>query len=240
MEKKCVIFDWAGTTVDFGSYAPVEVFIAIFEQAEIQVTHDEARAPMGMSKLDHIKTMLEMPRINQAWIDEHGTTPTEQDALKLYEQFEDQLFQTLKQFTTPIDGVVEVVEGLQKTGIKIGSTTGYTREMIDIVKVGAKQQGYIPDNIVTADEVDHYGRPAPYMIFKNMMDLGITNVREVVKVGDTKADIEEGKYAGVYTVGVIIGSSEMGLTESEFNTLSKEDKEIKIAETRERFYSYGA
>lgn len=240
MEKICVIFDWAGTTVDFGSCAPVEVFINIFEQVGVDVTYEEAREPMGMLKLDHIKQMLTMPRIRGVWESVHGQAPTEEDAQLLYKQFEQQLFQTLKLFTTPIEGVVEVVDELQHAGVKIGSTTGYTREMIDIVKVGAKKRGYAPEVIVTADEVGQYGRPAPYMIFENMKQLGITDVHQVVKVGDTKADIEEGKHAGVYSIGVIVGSSEMGLTEAEYDALDEAEKALKIKETKNKFITYGA
>ncbi len=62
-----VIFDWAGTAVDFGCFAPVNVFIDIFKNAGIDVTMEEARAPMGMLKIDHIRAMLSMPRISKLW-----------------------------------------------------------------------------------------------------------------------------------------------------------------------------
>ncbi|MEI3608497.1 phosphonoacetaldehyde hydrolase [Pseudogracilibacillus sp. SO10305] len=240
MSKTCVIFDWAGTTVDFGSCAPVEVFLTIFEEARVPVTFEEARKPMGMLKVEHIRTMLEMPRIQSAWEEVHGALPKEADVVRLYESFEGQLFNTLRQFTTPISGVVEAVHALRANGVKIGSTTGYTREMIDIVKVDAAEKGYAPDCIVTADEVSGHGRPAPFMIYENMKSLDVADVRNVVKVGDTKADIEEGLHAGAYTIGVIVGSSEMGLTEAEFAKLNEEEKRAKIAEVREQFLSYGA
>ncbi len=62
-----VILDWAGTTVDFGCFAPVNVFIDIFKKSGIEVTMEEARAPMGMLKKDHIRAMLSMPRISALW-----------------------------------------------------------------------------------------------------------------------------------------------------------------------------
>ena len=62
-----VIFDWAGTTVDFGCFAPVNVFLEIFKNAGVEVTMEEARIPMGMLKRDHIKAMLKMPRISGIW-----------------------------------------------------------------------------------------------------------------------------------------------------------------------------
>lgn len=240
MKKTTVIFDWAGTTVDFGSCAPVEVFLKIFEDVGIKVTYEEARKPMGMLKMDHIKTMLKMKRIEQEWIKKYNKKPTEEDALKLYRQFEKSLFDILKEFATPLPLVVDTVHTLRERGVNIGSTTGYTREMINIVSKESKKKGYEPDCIVTADEVGGFGRPSPYMIFENMKLLNVQDVREVIKVGDTEADIKEGLHAGVYTIGVIIGSSEMGLTKTEFDQLTVEERINKIEETKHKFESYGA
>ena len=240
MSKTCVIFDWAGTTVDFGSCAPVEVFLTIFEEARVPVTFEEARKPMGMLKVEHIRTMLEMPRIQSAWEEVHGALPKEADVVRLYEAFEGQLFNTLLQFTTPISGVVEAVHALRADRMTIGSMTGYIREMIDIVKVDAAQKGDAPDCIVIANEVSGHGRPAPFIIYENLKSLEVMDVRSVVKVGDTKEDIEEGLLAGAYTVGVIVGSSEMEVPEAEFAKLDEEANRAKIAEVREQFLSYGA
>ena len=166
--------------------------------------------------------------------------PKEADVVRLYKAFEGQLFNALQQFTTPISRLVEAVHALRADRVTIGSTTGYIREMIDIIKVDAAEKEDASDCIVTADEVSGHGRPAPFMIYENMKSLDVADVRNVVKVGDTKADIEEGLHAGAYTVGVIVGSSEMGLTEAEFAKLNEEEKRAKIAEVREQFLSYGA
>ena len=69
------------------------------------------------------------------------------------------------------------------------------------------QQGYAPDFWISPDGVGGRGRPYPYMIFANMQALGLTAVGNVVKVGDTISDIKEGVNAGVWTAGVIEGSS---------------------------------
>ena len=63
---EAVIFDWAGTTVDFGCFAPVQAFIETFKAAGVEPTMEETRAPMGMLKIDHICTMLKMDRIAAA------------------------------------------------------------------------------------------------------------------------------------------------------------------------------
>lgn len=240
MKIKGVIFDWAGTTVDFGCFAPVEVFLSVFQEEGIDVTYDEAREPMGMSKIDHIRTMLNMPRIQEAWEMHFNRPSTEEDVERLYASFEQLLMASLAHYTTPIPHVLEAVEALRKKGIRIGSTTGYTAEMMEVVAGGAAQKGYAPEFIATADLVGGKGRPYPYMIFENMKQLGLSSVAEVVKVGDTVSDVLEGVHAGVISVGVIVGSSEMGLSEEEYSVLSEVERKTMVEKTRARFEKAGA
>jgi phosphonoacetaldehyde hydrolase len=235
-----VIFDWAGTTVDFGSCAPVNVFMTIFKNAGIDVTLDEARAPMGMLKIDHIRAMLSMPRISLFWKEKFGRAFDEQDVENLYKEFEPALMASLKDYTDPIPGVVKTVQALKSQGLKIGSTTGYTHSMMDILVPHAMAKGYSPDFYITPDRTDSLGRPYPYMIYRNMEALKLSASRKVVKVGDTVSDIKEGLNAGVWSVGVIIGSSEMGLSLEEFHALSEAAQESIILKTEQTFLDNGA
>ncbi|MFY0744679.1 phosphonoacetaldehyde hydrolase [Solibacillus silvestris] len=235
-----VIFDWAGTTVDFGCFAPVNVFLEIFTNSGVEVTLEEAREPMGMLKIDHIRAMLKMPRIHAKWQEVHGSPFNEEDVNRLYEQFKKQLMISLAKYTTPIQGVIETVEWLRANNIKIGSTTGYTREMMAVVVPEAEKKGYSPDHLVTPTDLANFGRPYPYMIFENMRQLQLSNVKQVVKVGDTASDIKEALHAGVWAVGIIIGSSEMGVSEEEFQQLTTEQQQRLIEKTRIKFESYGA
>ncbi|NKF08560.1 phosphonoacetaldehyde hydrolase [Clostridium gasigenes] len=235
-----VIFDWAGTTVDFGCFAPVNVFIEIFETAGIEVTMDEARGPMGMLKIDHIRTMLEMPRISLLWKEKYGKNYSEEDVEALYARFEPKLLEVLENYTEPIDGVIDVVEDLRAKGIKIGSTTGYTDKMIKIVSKGAKKRGYEPDCIVTPDSTNAKGRPHPHMINKNMQVLNLQEAYKIIKVGDTNSDIKEGLNAGVWSVGVVVGSSNMGLSKEGFDHISDNKKEKLITKIETGFMEVGA
>ena len=235
-----VIFDWAGTTVDFGCFAPVNVFIDIFKNAGIEVTMAEAREPMGMLKIDHIRAMLSMSRISGLWEEKFGTAFTEQDVEKLYAEFEPALMSSLSEYTDPIPEVVETVQTLRSNGLKIGSTTGYTQTMMDVVVPNALKKGYSPDFYMTPDGTNSFGRPYPYMIYRNIEALKLSASWKVVKVGDTASDIKEAVNAGVWAVGVAIGSSEMGLSSDEFHALSKEDQEKVISQTEESFLQNGA
>src|SRR5699024_5059286 len=84
------------------------------------------------------------------------------------------------------------------------------------------------------------GRPYPYMIYRNMEALKLTAARKVVKVGDTIPDIEEATNAGVWSVGVIIGSSEMGLSLEEYHEMSEVEQEEMSAKTELTFLDHGA
>ena len=237
---KAVIFDWAGTTVDYGCFAPVQAFVEVFRHFGIEPTMEEVRKPMGMLKRDHIRTMLQMERISSLWKEKYGTDWTENDVEKLYFLFEEKLLSILDQFAEVKPYVLETIEELRKRGIKIGSTTGYTDKMMAIVTAKARENGYEPDAWFSPDSTGSVGRPYPYMVFRNMEALKIQSVGEVVKVGDTVSDIKEGKNAGVYTVGVIEGSSEMGLTEKEYQLMDSVAKQKKIQTVREKFIQAGA
>ncbi|MFD5019024.1 phosphonoacetaldehyde hydrolase [Paenibacillus sp. NPDC058367] len=235
-----VILDWAGTAVDFGCFAPVNVFLDIFREAGIEVTMQEARAPMGMLKIDHIRSMLSMPRVGALWEEKYGRAFTEQDVENLYAEFEPALMASLSEYTDPIPQVIETVQLLRSQGLKIGSTTGYTESMMDVVIPNAAGKGYQPDYVITPDGTHSLGRPYPYMIYHNMEALKLSAAWKVVKVGDTISDIQEGVNAGVWSVGVIIGSSEMGLSQEEFNALSDVEKETVISATQTSFIQNGA
>ena len=235
-----VILDWAGTTVDFGCFAPVNVFIDIFKHAGVDVTMEEARAPMGLLKIDHIRAMLSMPRISHLWQERFGREFNEQDVEKLYAEFEPALMSSLAEYTDVIPEVIEAVQTLRSQGLKIGSTTGYTQSMMDVVVPNAHKKGYSPDFYITPDGTNSLGRPYPYMIYRNMEALKLSASWKVVKVGDTTSDIKEAVNAGVWSVGVIIGSSEMGLSLSEYDALSEVDQEKAISRTEQTFLQSGA
>lgn len=240
MKIEAVIFDWAGTTVDYGCFAPVQAFIEVFKEFGMEVTMEETRKPMGMLKWDHIKTMLEMPRIHDLWLQAHGREVENKDIDEMHDAFTGKLMGILDQFSDPKPYVVETIETLRKMGLKIGSTTGYTDQMMEVVTKVAKEKGYEPDFWITPNSVENYGRPYPYMVFENLKHLHVTSVHAVVKVGDTISDIKEGIAAGVTTVGIIEGSSLMGLTQEEFENLTDKEKQLCYEKVEKQYKDAGA
>ncbi|MDK6805646.1 phosphonoacetaldehyde hydrolase [Aerococcus sp. UMB7834] len=239
---KLLICDWAGTTVDYGCFAPIQALKLAFDKAGIPVSDEELRQPMGMGKKDHIRTMLDMPRIQEAWTETYGQAPNEENVEGLYSNFNEAILETLKapEFAQPKPGVVEGIDKLRQAGIRIGATTGYTAEMMELVEPAAADQGYVPDYSVTSEAVGQFGRPYPYMIFANMTHFEIESVGQVLKIGDTLTDIKEGKNAGVLSCGVIEGSSEMALSQEEFEALPAGEQDQLKEKIRQKMLEAGA
>ena len=229
-----VIFDWAGTTVDYGCFAPLTALVGAFREFGIEITQEEARKDMGLGKREHVESILSVERISKLWEMGHGRKISPNDAGDIYEKFESILAENLPKHTDPLPGVIRSCEFLRANRVKIGSTTGYTKEMMKIVSEGAERNGYAPACIVTPDYVG-FGRPFPYMIFENMRRFGVLSPKSVIKVGDTVADIKEGVNAGVRSVGVIEGSSAAGLSREEYDGLVESEKK-KIRDRVERTF----
>lgn len=240
MKTKMVILDWAGTAVDYGCFAPVNAFALAFEAFGITPTVDEIRGPMGMLKRDHIRTMLHMERIKEQWIVRNGKEPNDEDVECIYAVFEDSLMKSLADYATPKPDTLATVNELHEMGILVGSTTGYTDSMMAVVVRRAAEQGYIPDAWFSPDSTDGMGRPFPYMIYANMRQFHIGSVNEVIKIGDTVSDIREGKNAGVKSLGVLEGSSMLGLSQAEYDALSDVDRQIALDTARRRYMEAGA
>jgi phosphonoacetaldehyde hydrolase len=236
---KAVIFDWAGTTVDFGCFAPTGVFIEVFKQKGIEITEREARGPMGMHKRDHIKVLTKMPRIASQWMKIHGKETSEQDINDMFNSFIPLQLSVIEEHSTIIPELPEAIEFIRSMNMKIGSTTGYNNEMMNILTAAASQQGYTADSVVCATDVSA-GRPAPWMAFRNAEYLGIYPMQAIVKIGDTIADIEEGINAGMWSVGVVMSSNEMGMTQEEIRAMEEEELERRIQKVRGAFFNAGA
>lgn len=238
-EIRLVVFDWAGTTVDYGSSAPVAVFERVFTEAGIALTREEINGPMGMDKKTHIRSLLSLDTARSQWKEKYGRCWDEEDVERLYAAFEDELYRVAAEYSRPIAGTVEAVEELRKMGIAIGSTTGYTSEMMKQVAPAAEKYGYKPDCIVTPD-VTGAGRPTPFMMYECMRRLNVYPPCAVVKAGDTITDIREGKNGGAWSIGILTGSNLLGLTKEEYETMGQEELAQRKEEAKKRYMEAGA
>jgi phosphonoacetaldehyde hydrolase len=240
MKLSAVIFDWAGTVVDHGSRAPVAALQDVFAAAEVPITTDEARLSMGIAKRDHIREILALPRVAEAWKAERGMAASEADGDTLYVDFLPKQIECLGQFAEVIAGVPETVEVLRSRGIMIGSTTGYTRRMLDFLVERAREQGYVADTAICPQDVPGGGRPAPWMCYLTAIRLQVSPLWSMVKIGDTPSDIEEGLNAGMWTVGVTRTGNETGLTEAEWRSASEVERSALLAQAQMRLREAGA
>ncbi|VAW17350.1 Phosphonoacetaldehyde hydrolase [hydrothermal vent metagenome] len=208
---KAVILDWSGTTADAYVVAPAVVFVEVFVRKGVEITMAEARGPMGLRKDLHIKALTEDPEIAARWKGVHGKAPDQSDVDAMFADFVPLQLECLHKYTGLLPGVAEVTTRLQSGGIKIGSTTGFTRPMVDILEKDAASQGYKPDASVAGDEVIHGARPAPHMVYRNLDLLGIDPIQSVIKVDDTASGVGEALNAGCWGIGVARYSNYMDI-----------------------------
>ncbi|WP_459919015.1 phosphonoacetaldehyde hydrolase, partial [Desulfocicer niacini] len=233
-----VILDWAGTAVDHGCLGPVAVFVDVFADAGVPVTIAEARQFMGIAKKDHIRGMCRLPSVAAAWRETHGRLPDENDVNTLYGNTATRMVETIGNHSDPIEGVVETVEKLRGMGIKIGSSTGYVKEMMDVLVPIAREKGYRPDALVCSSDVPA-GRPFPWMCYLNAMKLNTYPMEAMVKIGDTLVDIQEGLNAGMWTIGVTRTGNELGLTPEAVAALDPVELAARLAAIEARFKAAG-
>jgi len=240
-QVKGLILDWSGTTADAYVLAPAVVFVEVFKKHGVEIAMSEARGPMGLRKDLHIKALTEEPEIRDRWKGVHGKDPDQGSVDAMFADFVPMQLDCLRQYTTLLPDVVEVVKQFQKDGIKIGSTTGFVRSMVDILEADAKKQGYVPDASVAGDEVAHGARPRPFMVYRNLDLMDVSPIQSVVKVDDTISGVGEALEAGCWGVGIARYSNYMDIDSMEhLESLSEADIERRLNATREILRKSGA
>jgi len=236
---KAVIFDWAGTLIDFGCIAPTQVFVAVFSQRGIFISVEEARGPMGLAKKDHVRALIRLKSVEQQWEQKYGIHPDESDVEAIYADLNPALAKIVSNYSEPIPGAIALIKSLKEQGIKVGTTTGYVDEMMENILPITTAAGLIPDSIVNSSDVS-VGRPAPWMIFKNCERMNVFPLSAIVKIGDTVADIEEGINAGLWTIGLTASGNEVGLSLTEMETADTMWLKGKLALAEQKLIDAGA
>jgi phosphonoacetaldehyde hydrolase len=225
-----IIFDWAGTTVDYGSLAPVRALQRLFAGRGLDVTEDEARRDMGIHKKDHIRALLRV---------KIGGHPSEAAVAELFAEFIPMQMECLAACSAVIPGVVETVEKLRALGIRIGSTTGYTRPMLEVLLAQAAKEGYLPDCALCPDDAGA-GRPWPWMCYLAAIQMRTYPMYSMIKIGDTISDIEEGLNAGMWTVGVARTGNMIGLSEEQLAALPAGEQAARASAAHRKLGDAGA
>jgi len=239
MQLKGIIFDWAGTAVDFGCLCPIAAFQSAFQEKGVAVSPENIQQFMGIHKRNHIESLLALPEVLAAWHGLHGGLPGRHDVDELYHSAERRMLESVADSAQLIPGLEEALAQARRRGLRIGSTTGYTMPLMEILVPAAARHGYAPEFWIAADQVPQ-GRPWPWMIYKNMEFLKICPPSAVVKVGDTVADVAEASNAGVWSVAVVESSSLVGLGESALASLPDKERHRIIHRASRKLAEAGA
>ncbi len=240
-EVKTLVLDWSGTTADAYVIAPAIVFAEVFRNQGVEVSMNEARGPMGLRKDLHIEQLTLDPIIRERWKTVHGKYPDQNDVDRMFADFVPAQVACLPKYTDLLPETAEVTQRLQKKGIKIGVSTGFTRVMVDVLLEAAIKQGFTPDATVAGDEVINGARPKPFMVYRNLDLLDAWPIESVVKVDDTVGGVGEGLNAGCWAVGVSRYSNYMLINSREEEAaLSEEEIQRRVETTRQKLQEAGA
>ena len=238
---KGLVLDWSGTTADAYVLAPAVVFVEVFSKQNVEISMTEARGPMGLRKDLHIKALTEVPEIKERWKGVHGKYPDQSDVDRMFEDFVPMQLDCLRKYTTLLPHVAEVTQKFQKEGIRIGSSTGFVRSMVDILEEDANKQGYTPDASVAGDEVVNGARPKPFMVYRNLDLMDVHPIQSVVKVDDTISGVGEALEAGCWGVGIARYSNYMDINSlEEAESIPDQEIQRRLANTREILQKAGA
>ena len=177
---KAVILDWAGTTMDYGCFAPAVVFVEVYKRKNVPISIEQARVPMGAHKKVHIRELSLAEDVAARWREVHGRKPSEEDIEAMFQDFVPLQLECLADYADLIPGTVEAVAKFRERGLKIGSSTGYTGEMMELLLEQARKRGYEPDASVCASDVPA-GRPHPWMCLENAKKLEVYPMESIVR-----------------------------------------------------------
>jgi phosphonoacetaldehyde hydrolase len=236
---KAVVFDWAGTVVDHGSLGPMGVFVETFAEFGVAITIAEARQPMGIAKRPHVAALLAMPRIAEEWRRVRGSPPSEADVDAVYRVFVPKNIAVAARYADLIPGAAETARRLRALGLKIGTTTGYTHEIMEEIVPVAAEQGFVPDCLVcTGDAPD--GRPTPLLLYRAFLDMAVWPASACIKVDDTEVGIAEGLNAGSWSIGVAVTGNVFGLSLANTKALAPAEFQARRDEATGRLAAAGA
>ena len=200
MQIELVVFDMAGTTVAEGG-AVYHCLRETLAANGLEVPAEAVNEVKGMDKREALRILIEKSDLRQQLLP--GL-----DAI--HEDFVERMIEFYRSDASvgEMPGASETFRRLRQAGVKVALNTGFSRDIVEALleRLGWASSDLI-DATVTSDEVEH-GRPHPDMIRRLMLNLGVTDPQRIAKVGDTPADLLEGKNAGCgLVIGVTGGSS---------------------------------
>lgn len=208
---KLVIFDLSGTTVEDDNAVAKCLFRAAQEHG-LSVTLEEFQRSIGTNKVHLYQYLIARERgepMTIEQLEEKRFPHLEAEANLLFARYSEIMIQHYETATHAMPGAEEAFEWLHARGIKVATDTGFHADVTAAImsKLRWQERGLI-DLAVHVEHTGGIGRPAPYMIFYAMQQLGIQQVGSVIKVGDTPADLLSGQNAGcAANIAVLSGAN---------------------------------
>lgn len=195
-----LVFDLAGTTVDDSIEGIPLVAVAMketFSKHGYDIDVEVVNKYRGMEKREAIQNILNEPH------KQNNTSPNV-DVEVIFKDFKYFLNKHLSSIKNEIPGTTDVFRKLKSAGMKIAVGSGFPHSVVEAI-ASTLQWTELVDYLSSAEKAGH-GRPHPAMILSAMKFFNISDPRAVIKVGDTKIDVQEGKNAGCWTVSVLTGT----------------------------------
>jgi phosphonoacetaldehyde hydrolase len=177
--------------------------------------------------------------VAQAWKQTNGSDAADADVAALMADLGPLMRDQAARAAQLIDGAKFAIDALRGQRVKIASSTGYTRDMMQPVLREAARQGYVPDHLVCSGETPT-GRPTPLMIYKACAELGVWPLSRVVKVDDTESGVAEGRNAGCFTVGLAASGNCVGLTQEALAALPAAERTRRLDAAKRSLLAAGA
>lgn len=229
---RAVIFDLGGTLVDKYSMTPLLSFQRVLQNHNLVSSHKTIIKDMGKEKREHISELLRTFENTDRWLFRYGRKPLSSDCDKLFEEFTEIQKEMANNYLKILPETSESLRHLRDSGIKIGVTTGFSKELMNDVRDKLSDENIPVDEWVSSTCLDLPGRPAPHMIYELMRRFQIANPRKILKVDDTNVGLLEGKNAGCLTVGVARWSINMNVQSIHDIRMVEENPEVYYEKLR--------
>ncbi len=208
---KLVVFDLSGTTVEDDNAVAKSLYQAAVEFG-IDVTLEDFQRTIGTNKIHLYQFMIARNQgkpVNFADLEKYDFPELKVEAMKLFERYSVIMLDYYRNNVQAMPGAEATFEWCKSNNIKVATDTGFHKDVSDAIVGGLswESRGLI-DLAVHVESTGGVGRPAPFMIFHAMQQLGIQSVHEVIKIGDTPADLLSGKNAACKgNIGVLSGAN---------------------------------
>lgn len=239
MAIEAVIFDWAGTTIDYGNQAPVVALQRTFASFGIEGSNAATQQDLKLDKMSLIHQLLKHDGVRKAALDRFGKISADDIALSLFSAFKRNLLAILPTHAQLKPGVRDLIAYLEANSIPYGTTSGWDADMITDLLPLVAPQGFRPRVNVTVKDTG-VDRPDPAMNRLAMAQLGVQHPARTIVFGDTLDDIRAGQAAGANAVGVIEGSGLLGLSKAQWLALPDRDQQALRLQARREYAAAGA